>query len=80
MMTVHGMAEDDAEHERICSEYRKGVAFAGWKNERVVATFGLNKSRNGLGIGMGMGMGILGLRDVLHGYGQFSPEQTKFSG
>lgn len=58
MMTVHGMAEDDAEHERICSEYRKGVAFVGWKNERVVATFGLNKSRNGLGIGMGLGMGI----------------------
>ena len=58
MMTVHGMAEDDAEHERICSEYRKGVAFAGWKNERVVATFGLNKSRNGLGIGMGMGLGM----------------------
>ena len=55
---VHGMAEDDAEHERICLEYRKGVAFAGWKNERVVATFGLNKSRNGLGIGMGMGLGM----------------------
>ena len=58
MMTVHGMAEDDDEHERICLEYRKGVAFAGWKNERVVATFGLNKSRNGLGIGMGMGLGM----------------------
>ena len=26
-----------------------------------------------------MGMGIFGLRDVLHGYRQFSPEQTKCS-
>ena len=64
MMTVHGMAEDDAEHERICSEYRKGVAFAGWKNERVVGTFGgggggLNdKSRNGLGVHVNVGMGL----------------------
>ena len=58
MMTVHGMAEDDAEHERICLEYRKGVAFTGWKNERVVATFGLNKSRKGLGMGLGLGMSI----------------------
>ena len=69
MMTVHGMAEDDAEHERICSEYRKGVAFAGWKNERVVATFGgggggfggigLQNSRTaGLGAGLGFGMSM----------------------
>jgi len=62
MMTVHGMAEDDAEHERICSEYRKGVAFAGWKSERVVATFGGGgvglKTRIGLGVGVGVGVGL----------------------
>jgi len=57
MMSVHGMAEDDAEHERICSEYRKGIAFAGWKSERVVGTFGL-KSSIGLGLGMSMGVGM----------------------
>jgi N-acetyltransferase len=39
MMTVHGMDEDDAEHDKVCAEYRNGVSFLGWKNERVVATF-----------------------------------------
>ena len=65
MMSVHGMAEDDAEHERICSEYRKGIAFAGWKSERVVGTFGDSggggaglKSSIGLGLGMSMGVGM----------------------
>jgi len=65
MMSVHGMAEDDAEHERICSEYRKGIAFAGWKSERVVGTFGDSggggaglKSSIGLGLGMSMGAGM----------------------
>ena len=28
--------------------------------------------------GFSMGMGMFGLRDVLNGYGRFSPEQTNF--
>ena len=37
MLYVHGLAEDAAAHERVCSEHRVGVPFRGWKGERVVA-------------------------------------------
>lgn len=40
MLRVHGMEEDDAQHAKICKEYREGVSCLGWKNERRVATFG----------------------------------------
>eukprot|EP00584_Thalassiosira_punctigera_P009182 CAMPEP_0172531194 /NCGR_PEP_ID=MMETSP1067-20121228/4695_1 /TAXON_ID=265564 ORGANISM="Thalassiosira punctigera, Strain Tpunct2005C2" /NCGR_SAMPLE_ID=MMETSP1067 /ASSEMBLY_ACC=CAM_ASM_000444 /LENGTH=552 /DNA_ID=CAMNT_0013315549 /DNA_START=42 /DNA_END=1697 /DNA_ORIENTATION=+ len=40
MLRVHGMEEDDAQHAKICKEYKEGVMCMGWKNERRVATFG----------------------------------------
>jgi len=39
MLRVHGMAEDDAQHAKICKEYKEGVTCFGWKNERRVATY-----------------------------------------
>ncbi|KAL9190789.1 hypothetical protein ACHAXT_000495 [Thalassiosira profunda] len=43
MMRVHGLDEDDAEHAKVCKEYKEGVACAGWKNERCVGTFGKDR-------------------------------------
>ncbi|KAL3767148.1 hypothetical protein ACHAW5_003167 [Stephanodiscus triporus] len=40
MLRVHGLDEDDAEHDKICNEYQEGVIFSGWKNERIVEAFG----------------------------------------
>eukprot|EP00578_Thalassiosira_sp_NH16_P003419 CAMPEP_0181139678 /NCGR_PEP_ID=MMETSP1071-20121207/34908_1 /TAXON_ID=35127 /ORGANISM="Thalassiosira sp., Strain NH16" /LENGTH=291 /DNA_ID=CAMNT_0023226597 /DNA_START=220 /DNA_END=1095 /DNA_ORIENTATION=+ len=40
MLIVHGLDEDDAQHSKICKEYKEGVACLGWKNERRVGTFG----------------------------------------
>mmetsp|Transcript_27810 Transcript_27810/g.50251 ORF Transcript_27810/g.50251 Transcript_27810/m.50251 type:complete len:527 (-) Transcript_27810:69-1649(-) len=39
MLRVHGMEEDDAQHAKICKEYKEGVTCLGWKNERRIATF-----------------------------------------
>ena len=43
MLRVHGMDEDDAQHARVCKDYKEGVSCLGWKNERVVGT----SERNG---------------------------------
>ena len=43
MLRVHGMAEDDAEHAKICQKYNEGVTCFGWKNERSVATFEMDE-------------------------------------
>jgi len=40
MLRVHGLDEDDAQHAKICEDYKQGVACLGWKNERMVGTFG----------------------------------------
>jgi N-acetyltransferase len=40
MLRVHGLDEDDAEHDKICKEYQEGVICLGWKNERMVEAFG----------------------------------------
>lgn len=40
MLRVHGLDEDDSQHDKICKEYREGVACLGWKNERMVEAFG----------------------------------------
>ena len=40
MLRVHGLDEDDAQHDKICKEYKEGVTCIGWKNEREVSSFG----------------------------------------
>lgn len=40
MLRVHGLDEDDAQHAKICKEYKEGVTCLGWKNERQVGTLG----------------------------------------
>ncbi|KAL3811911.1 hypothetical protein ACHAXA_001436 [Cyclostephanos tholiformis] len=40
MLRVHGLDEDDSQHDKICKEYQEGVTCLGWKNERMVAAFG----------------------------------------
>ena len=52
MLYVHGLAEDAAAHERVCSEHRVGVPFRGWKGERVVARW-----EGGKGQGQGQASG-----------------------
>ena len=39
MLRVHGLDEDDSQHDKICKEYQEGVTCLGWKNERMVAAF-----------------------------------------
>eukprot|EP00574_Skeletonema_japonicum_P008491 CAMPEP_0201722986 /NCGR_PEP_ID=MMETSP0593-20130828/7166_1 /ASSEMBLY_ACC=CAM_ASM_000672 /TAXON_ID=267983 /ORGANISM="Skeletonema japonicum, Strain CCMP2506" /LENGTH=540 /DNA_ID=CAMNT_0048214013 /DNA_START=9 /DNA_END=1631 /DNA_ORIENTATION=- len=39
MMRVHGVAEDDIQHAKICKDYKEGVTCLGWKNERQVEEF-----------------------------------------
>ena len=40
MLVVHGLDEDSQEHDKICKDYKEGVACIGWKNERAIVTFG----------------------------------------
>lgn len=40
MLRVHGLDEDDAQHAKVCKDYKEGVSCSGWKNERAVGTFG----------------------------------------
>ncbi len=40
MLRVHGLDEDDAQHAKICEDYKQGVVCLGWKNERMVAALG----------------------------------------
>jgi len=40
MLRVHGLDEDSQQHDKICKDYKEGVACMGWKNERSVVTFG----------------------------------------
>ena len=40
MLLVHGLDEDDAQHAKVCKEYKEGVTCLGWNNERSVASFG----------------------------------------
>jgi N-acetyltransferase len=40
MLRVHGLDEDDAQHAKICEDYKQGVPCLGWKNERMVGSFG----------------------------------------
>ena len=40
MLRVHGLDEDDLQHAKICDDYKQGVVCAGWKNERMVGSFG----------------------------------------
>jgi N-acetyltransferase len=40
MLRVHGLDEDDIQHDKICKDYQEGVTHLGWKNERVVVSFG----------------------------------------
>jgi len=39
MMYVHGVKEDEIEHEKVCSEYKFGVPFPSWKNERLIQKY-----------------------------------------
>lgn len=39
MLRVHGLDEDDVQHDKICKEYQEGVTHLGWKNERMVVAF-----------------------------------------
>jgi len=36
MLYVHGVVEDELNHRKICNDYANGVAFAMWKNIRIV--------------------------------------------
>jgi N-acetyltransferase len=40
MLRVHGLDEDDAQHAKICEDYKQGVVCMGWKNERMITTLG----------------------------------------
>jgi N-acetyltransferase len=40
MLRVLGVAEDDAQHDKICKDYKEGVTCLGWKNERIMEEFG----------------------------------------
>lgn len=39
MLRVHGLDEDDVQHDKICKEYQEGVVHLGWKNERIIVAF-----------------------------------------
>ena len=39
MLRVHGVAEDDTQHAKICKDYKEGVTCVGWKNERKLIEF-----------------------------------------
>ena len=49
MLYVQGLDEDSQAHKRICRDYRWGVSFGGWKNERVAATFEISNAKGGIG-------------------------------
>eukprot|EP00986_Skeletonema_menzelii_P010800 scaffold5399_cov147-Skeletonema_menzelii.AAC.6 len=40
MMRVHGVTEDDVQHDKICKDFKEGVTCLGWKNERKVEEYG----------------------------------------
>jgi len=44
MLRVHGVAEDDVQHDKICKDYKEGVTCLGWKNERRKEEFGSSSS------------------------------------
>ena len=45
-LVVHGLEEDEQEHEKVCSEYRFGVKFPMRKDVRIVSTFSFgNRSK-----------------------------------
>ena len=46
---MNGLQEDEREHERICSEYRLGVAFQMWKNARIFSKSGSVIPKVGIG-------------------------------
>ena len=39
MLWVLGLEEDDAQHVKVCKEYKEGVSFLGWKSVKRVGTF-----------------------------------------
>ena len=49
MMYLQGVDEDNQAHKKICCDYRWGVSFGGFKNERVAATFKKSKATGGIG-------------------------------
>eukprot|EP00970_Alexandrium_tamarense_P019126 scaffold13625_cov159-Alexandrium_tamarense.AAC.2 len=50
MLRVHGLQEDDDQHDKVCRDYKEGVVFGGgWKNERCVGRFGGCSSSSGGG-------------------------------
>ena len=42
---MHGLDEDDIQHDKICKDYQEGVVHLGWKNERMVVSFGNTDDR-----------------------------------
>ena len=38
MVYARGAAAEEAQHTKFCAEYQAGVAFHGWKSQRVVHT------------------------------------------
>ena len=46
MLRVHGVTEDDIQHDKICKDYKEGVTCLGWKNERKLEEFGKKSTGN----------------------------------
>ncbi len=44
MLRVHGVAEDDIQHAKVCKDYKEGVTCLGWKNERTLIHFNNDKT------------------------------------
>ena len=49
MLYVQVLDEYSQDHKKICRDYRWGVSFGGWKNERFAATSKISNATGGIG-------------------------------